>query len=114
MTDFEPDGPCVQVTRHASDRYLERSERSMTQRRATLELARAVTEALLSSELIEVDTRTHLATIRKGRGALFAVVELDGPIERPFGAFVRTVLSGEMALRTFGHVIAVCRELVAA
>ena len=114
MNDVDPEGPCIHVTKHARERYLQRSECTMTLRRASLELARAVTEVLLSGEIIEVEPRTRLAPIRKGGVALFAVVELDGPIERPFGALVRTVLSAEMALRSFGHVTAVCRELVAA
>ena len=112
---MEFDGTLVKVSVHAARRYRQRGPGRSTTERAMRTIATRVIEAVYSGSLIEVDRHTHLAIVgNNGARPVYAVVSVTGLAERPVAIVVKTILSGEMATHTFGHMIGVLNELAAA
>jgi hypothetical protein len=112
---MEFDGTVVTVSPHAAQRFQQRGGARATTQRAMHTIATSVIDAVHRGSLIAVDRRTHLAIVgSRGARPMYAVLGVTGLVERPVAIVVKTILSGEMAVHTFGHMIGVVSELAAA
>jgi hypothetical protein len=94
----------ISVTRHAIQRYLARGLRHATSRQIEREIGTSVLAEIDFGTLFRVTGRTHLAVIATERRRLCAVLDVEGPVEKPFAITVCTVLTAEMAINSYGHL----------
>jgi hypothetical protein len=105
----EPGGDevtAIRVTHHAVQRFCTRARTSVDHERIAVDIRRQILAALHGAMIhVAADRTTYLVplSVRGGR-PLCAVLAVAGPVEKPFAVTVCTVLSEEMAARSYGHV----------
>lgn len=105
----------IRVTRHAAQRFQERGYPGASIDRSSATLTRAVAAAVHAGALVPVDRNGCVVAIPiNAHRTVFAVLEISGPIEKPWGVVVWTVLSESMVLRSYGHLVAVGASVCAA
>lgn len=105
----------IRVTRHAAQRFRERGCPGASIDRSYATLTKAVAGAVHEGGLIPVDRNGCVTPIPiNAHRTVFAVLEISGPVEKPWGVVVWTVLSEAMVLRSYGHLVAVGASVCAA
>ncbi len=100
----EEDFWAVTVTEHALERYRQRARRTGTARRLASEITAAIRSAVDLELVLSTSGGAHVAPLVARGVAMCAVLDVRGPSMKPFAVTVCTILTMEMAIKTFGHV----------
>ena len=107
-----PAEPSITVTRHALDRYAERARLRAPAAALEATLRDHVLRGIAHGCVLRASAEIHLLPLQSPRGSwLCLIMRLTGQAANPAAVFVYTILTEDMAIKTFGHVIGLIDEM---